>query len=484
MRTFTELAKRLPAQRSFAAEVLLLVASTALSNLILALSLPLISRFYSPDQIGAWQLFLSVAMIVGTISSWRYELAIMLPEKEGDAVAILQICLTISLGMSGILLVLILVSQDTCSVFVDPILRPYALLLPIQSLLLGFEQACNYWISRSRDFATLALCRCTRPALLVLTQLVLAICIGGHSSLLIGASLAAQFVVSIILLRCIATTAPRVFSLRPFRECLPLIRTYRSYPLYMAPYSFFTQAGKRIILFLFSMFSGSHVVGLYAMANQLVTLPVSLMSASMNQAFYPRLARKIGSETLEPFVLRSLRVMVLAATPLLVLFIFHGRTMLTLLLGSRWENCGDYAVYLACPSFMLFLTSWLDRVYDVLGRQRLAVLLQVSSDICSVGLLYLTLRITLDPALATLFQATFTSVYNVFWLVITLRIMGFRMKGILNLVTVFAISCAGWSTICELCQWLDPTVRILIIVPTLVANELIVVLYYFREVQG
>ena len=66
-----------------------LVTGTAISQAVLFFATPFLTRLYTPEEFGVFALYVSIVMIISTISSWKYELAIMLPKEEEDAEALL-----------------------------------------------------------------------------------------------------------------------------------------------------------------------------------------------------------------------------------------------------------------------------------------------------------------------------------------------------------------------------------------------------------
>jgi len=53
--------------------------------------------------------------------------------------------------------------------------------------------------------------------------------------------------------------------------------------------------------------------------------------------------------------------------PLVVLVAYDAKLIFGFLLGSKWVAAGSFAAILAFLSFLYFLTSWLDRLFDVRG---------------------------------------------------------------------------------------------------------------------
>ena len=61
------------------------MAGTALSNLLIILTTPLLTRLYTPEEFGVYSVFLSLLFIGTILVSLRYETAIPLPEDDDDA---------------------------------------------------------------------------------------------------------------------------------------------------------------------------------------------------------------------------------------------------------------------------------------------------------------------------------------------------------------------------------------------------------------
>jgi O-antigen/teichoic acid export membrane protein len=58
---------------------------------------PILTRLYSPDDFGIFALYMSITSITGVVSTGRYELAVMLPKKDEDAMNIAVLSVFIAL---------------------------------------------------------------------------------------------------------------------------------------------------------------------------------------------------------------------------------------------------------------------------------------------------------------------------------------------------------------------------------------------------
>ena len=70
------------------------------------LSLPIISRLYTPEVFATWAIVMATAGIFGSIACFRYELAIVIPKEEKEASSIFWWCVISAIGMGLIVALL------------------------------------------------------------------------------------------------------------------------------------------------------------------------------------------------------------------------------------------------------------------------------------------------------------------------------------------------------------------------------------------
>ena len=64
------------------------MTGTSLAQAIPIIISPILTRIYTPEDFGLLALFLSITNIIGSVANGRYELAIMLPKEDEDAINI------------------------------------------------------------------------------------------------------------------------------------------------------------------------------------------------------------------------------------------------------------------------------------------------------------------------------------------------------------------------------------------------------------
>ncbi len=424
---------------SFSSNVLTLTAGTTLAQGLNVAATLVLARIFTPEDFGILALFVAITSFLSVVGSWRYETAIMLPEKHEEAVNIQVLALLILLGMCSLSLVAVtLFRRPIARMLGEDRLAPWLWCVPVSLLVSGLYQVFNYWCARMKQFRRLAIAGVCQSLGTLGSQLGLfAIGFGGPFALVFG-WVAGQAFASIILaaqaLKENGEFLRRSFDWRSVRSGF---FKYRNFPLYAAPYIFVQNAAQQCVILMLRIFANMHVVGLFSMANKAVFLPVSLISSSMQQVFYKKAATELKLGHLEPFVLRLLKLQVALGTPALVFFVFEAKPLFRIILGNAWEEVGTYAALLALIAYMVFLTVWMDRIFDVQGRQNLSLIWQISRDILAVGALTIALRFTGNPILAIGAYAGFDFLCVVIWLLVAFRIANFAVKSLWQVGALF-----------------------------------------------
>jgi O-antigen/teichoic acid export membrane protein len=82
---------KLKPKSEFSRNVLTLMTGTTIAQAIPIAISPILTRIYTPEDFGVFALYMSVVSIVSVVATGRYELAIMLPKKDEDAINIVTL---------------------------------------------------------------------------------------------------------------------------------------------------------------------------------------------------------------------------------------------------------------------------------------------------------------------------------------------------------------------------------------------------------
>ena len=174
----------------FVRNVLTLMTGTAIAQAIPVLISPILTRLYTPEDFAVLALFMSVVVIIGAISTARYELAIMLPKHKRDAVNILALSLIINIIVSLISLIIILIFKNQIILLLgSEELRIWLYFAPVTIFFIGVYQAFNYWSTRNKTFTKNAISRVAQSSTVAATNLSVGFVKAGPVGLISGAIL-------------------------------------------------------------------------------------------------------------------------------------------------------------------------------------------------------------------------------------------------------------------------------------------------------
>ncbi len=145
--------------------VLGISAGTAIAQIIVVLSAPVISRIYAPSTFGTYAVIVSVAAIITGFAALRWDFAIPLPKEESDAQA------NTSLGLLSTLVVTV---ASTVGILIWSAVTGHSPLLPwlLLAPLIGGSQAAmkvlNQLAVRHRRYRAIATRAVVRSAAIVL----------------------------------------------------------------------------------------------------------------------------------------------------------------------------------------------------------------------------------------------------------------------------------------------------------------------------
>lgn len=423
---------------------------------------------------------MSVVLIVASVATLRYELAIVLPATHEEAANVMAGCVGIACVLALLTGALISFGSDWIlgEAFHDE-LRGWLWSIPPLIVLTGLYQAINSWCTRTQEFKWYALSQASLPFMTIGFQLAAAAWGMRTSSGLILGSLMGQAIVVLLLLTLIWARYGRLIqgSVSGSAIRATLIR-YKAYPLYMTPYTLVGTVRERIVYFLFATFGERSSLGFYNLSSRLVNLPNSLVSSAVRPVFFQH-AASTDFRLLETPVNRALRFLAVCLVPFWVIFIFHAEALFALVFGEPWRDAGVYAMILSVPAVPLLLGNWLDRAFDALGRQRLAFALELVFSVISVVALALGVLFFEDVLVAVCLQAGVLTVYYSCWLVSLFHVAGFRRRELLNLLAVIAALGASSSVIAWTIRSVTP-VFVSFAISTLIFSTLVLT-YMLRQ---
>jgi O-antigen/teichoic acid export membrane protein len=411
-------------RKDFLRSVLALVSGTALGHGITAASMPVLSRLYGPADFGLLAVFASCLGILSVIACLRFELAIPLPDSAQESGDLLRLSLVCCAALSLVIgLPVWLWPAPIADLLGQVALAPYLGLLPLGVLLAGSYSAFQFWHVREKGFSWLAQTRVGQSAGSAATQIGMGIAGTGPIGLLLGHVMNTG-------VACVALGGalrraepwPTVSRLRQ------LARTYRRFPLWSTPEALANSAALQLPVILIAAAVAPAEAGYLTMALFVIQAPMSLIGTAIGQVYVSQAPAALREQRLGPFTAEVFSGLWRAgAGPLLALGILSPM-LFEPVFGEGWSRAGWLVTWMTPWFVAQFLAVPLSMALHTCGRQREALVLQVSGLVLRVGVVLAAAQWL--PAWITEAYAVSGAIFYLAYLVLLLKITGTQWAAI------------------------------------------------------
>ncbi|MCD4663795.1 MAG: oligosaccharide flippase family protein, partial [Bacteroidales bacterium] len=385
----------------FLKNVATLMTGTAIAQAIPVLISPVLSRLYTPEDFGILALYVSITAVFSVISTGRYELAIMLPEKEKDAVSLVALSMTITIFVSIICLLLVLLFKEPITnIFKDPGISPWLIFIPLFVLFAGIYQTFNYLSTRNKTFKKNALSKIMQTSTAGSTNLALGFSIPGAAGLLIG-FIVGRFFAAYILAYKFAFSIKEKFVGITLEDIRIVARKYYYFPKYNMPHALLNTLSSNFPILLLTSYFPISFIGWYNFSVYVMLTPMTLISASTAQVFFQKVTSLSNEgKKILPSIKRIIKTLFFAGIIPVIVFMIFAPDLFSFVFGEEWVESGYYTQLLLPYFFMVFIVSTISFVPAVLEQQKKAFVLEIIYFILKfvalvVGIIYMDFKLSL-----------------------------------------------------------------------------------------
>lgn len=379
----------------FARNVAVLAGGTVGGQGLVILSTPVLTRLYSPTELGVLAVYMSLLTMALAFASARYEMAIPLPREDLGAANLAVLCFAVLVAICVVLLAPTLLFAGEIASRLNAVeLQPYLWLLPAGLLGGGAYQILNYWAVRQRAFPVIARTKLSQSIAQVTAQLGLGFLGAGPLGLLVG-DVAGRAGGSGALASLLIVRDRALLKRVTVKGVRAAAKRYRQFPIVSSGSSLLNTAGLQLPSLLLAVFYGPAVAGLFALSQRAVGIPMRLVGHSVGQVYLGEASRMVREEPdrLAGLFGRATRRLLLFGAPPVVAAALVGPSMFTRLFGPEWTASGTF-VQLLVPMFIAqFVVSPLSQTAILLERQGLQMAADLARTMIVVGSLWLPYRL-------------------------------------------------------------------------------------------
>lgn len=397
-----------------------LLTGTAIAQAIPVLISPILTRIYSPSEIGAYVIFFATSNILAIVISGRFELAILIPKKRLEGKAIMYSALFVSCVLTLVLFLL-------ACLFRDPIanalglstIKTGVLLIPLTSFFLAIFQILNYWLNRNNSFKTMSFGKITQG----LTMSILHVSISFLNALgLILGRLVGALVSSLYLAANSKESLAGVLRINK-RVLKKVFFKYKVYPFVTMPNAVLNSTSNNLPNYLLEFFYSVRITGFYSWSVRVVQGPMGMITSSIQQVFFSKASEIFnkGGDLYSLVIKMYKKLFFIGIVPYLVLFVF-APDLFAFVFGEEWRVAGQYTVYLAPWLFLMFLNSPIVCLILLLNKQRQYFLFEILLFACRACSIYLGYFLYNEPRYSIIFYGITGLVFNIVLFFILIKI--------------------------------------------------------------
>ena len=400
--------------------VLLLIGGTAAGQLIVILTLPLITRLYSPAAFGVAAVFTAIIVPLNAVASLRYELAIPIPEDDAKAKDLLSASLAIVIVNAVLLAVLVvLIGRPLVDALGIDEVGAYLWLLPIAFIGGGVYGALTYYAIRHKAFRDIATTRLSQGTGQVATQALLGFLGWGAGGLVAGVT--ARFWAGMITMWRVTLRRVRPAELtESLRRFWATLVEYRRFPLLTGNATFIELVLQHLPALFVASIYGPVVAGLLSLSLRLLQAPINMISKSTAQVYFSSASDLARDDPagLRGLYVRTVGVAAAFAAPFFLLLLLPAPWTFPFLFGDEWRDAGVYIQLLSVMFFLGFLAKTVGpETLTVVHRQGLHLSIELLKAALVAIVFVVAIGADIEPEITILLYGAAMSVGHLAFLV-------------------------------------------------------------------
>ncbi|WP_235954078.1 lipopolysaccharide biosynthesis protein [Actinomyces faecalis] len=349
----------------FLGHVLTLVTGTAVAQVVSFLMTLLLARVYAPHDLGLMATYTAVSGVVIAVAALRYDMAVMLPRRDTEALAVARLALWCILVVSVAVSAVSLPLRGTVARYWGQEVAAWLPLVGLTTFLMAGVELAKYWFNRHSRYRVIAVNQAEQQIGLTGGQLALGLAgLGGLPGLVLGHT-AGQLFAFLNLFR----QAPELRRRLP--EGAPsmgqVARRYRRMPLLNAPNALVDAVRLSGIQLLIASYSVAEL-GQFQMAWRVLDAPLILINGAVSRVFFQRLSQ-VEPGQMRPLVRGLVRRAVMVGVAPFALIYLLSPWIFPFFFGPQWDTAGGFARALTPWLFMLLITSPVSNLFVVTGHQ-------------------------------------------------------------------------------------------------------------------
>lgn len=366
----------------FIKSLTVLLTGTLIAQFIGYALAPVISRQFSPTEMGEFGMFQRWVVLLATIATARYEFSLPLPKRDEHSFQLYRLALFSTMVTLGITLIGFLIYGLYIEKAVGFAL--WALVLVFSTAALVFFNLGTNWAIRYKEFKRISFSKMTNSLSLNISRVLSGffhmgkwgLILSFFVSLLIGA---AHFFKDFFHWNKKPTTSLSK------KKMMSLARTYKDFPLINLPHALSDNLREVLVALIIIEVFSEQIFGSFDHTFRMLRLPVMIIGTSISQILFNRISSyRLEKKMLMPIVVKVfLSLTVLSLIPFSIVY-FYGQPLFAFVFGEQWQESGRLSEIMAPWLMLNFVSSPLTIIPLVLEQQKKFFFIGISASIFQV----------------------------------------------------------------------------------------------------
>lgn len=394
-----------------------MTSGSLIAQTITILVSPILTRLFSPEELGVYALVLTAESLFGGIICGRYDVAIVSELEDEDVFPIIKLSAIISIIFSSIAASIYgytyFISQESLQNYNYAVIFLF-LLLFVNGLLRILESYNN----RHREYKIMTSVYIHRTIVQNLGSVILGVLKFSVLGLLISHTLG--MIVGLNKQAKTLRSSFRKIKAVKKKDIIKVMKKHYRQPVFSVPAVFANRFSySSINLFIASLF-GLNILGFYSISYKALGLPLTVMSNNIAKIFFKDASLEYQKEgNYKNSFRRTSIFLFILSIPMFLGMYFVVPPLFEIIFGSGWEVAGSYVRILAPMFVFRFIVNTIAYGLQVARKQIFELFLQVLFIIASVISFLLTklLDLTVEEYLSII-SITFSIIYIIYYFIV------------------------------------------------------------------
>ena len=407
---------KLKPKSEFTRNVLTLMTGTTIAQAIPIAISPILTRLYTPEDFGVLALFVAITSIFGSIANGRYELAIMLPKKDEDAINIAALGFIITSIISFILLILVSLFHDYfVNLLNNDNIGIWLYFVPIAVFFTGLYNILNYFNNRKKYYKDIANATIIKSIITAVIQLSIGFLKGGASGLISG-QLISQMFANMRLFKNIIKDKVLISNISKIK-IIALAKRYKDFPKFTLWAGLLNTSSTQLTNILISSMFSIKTLGFYSLTQRLLAMPSALIGGSIGQVLFQEASKeKQNTNYINISFYSTLKKLIFISLPSFFILYFIVEDLFAFVFGVEWRVAGVYAKILIPLFAISFIVSPLTILNQVNKKNKLGMQWQIGLLFLYMSILYISNYFSLNFLTTIKLISIIISSYYLFFL--------------------------------------------------------------------